>query len=294
MSIQLVSRARRAGLLITPRAVFQHQTVATLAANASATQAETTAAVPDVAMGPLPATPIMRWLAERSGPIERFSQAMLLTVPAALRQDHLTGALQALLDHHDALRLRLDSAAAADATIAPSPASLSASPSAPWQLTVAPPGAVSACLHRVDVRGLDAAARQTVIATEAQQAAGRLSPADGLDAAGGMVRCRRTGYRPAAADHPSSGGRRRVVAHPAARPRRPPGRRLRRGMRPRCRCAARRSGAGRMRCKRMPGRRSGSRSCRCGAACGTRLRCRCSTARSIRHAISPAPRRSSP
>ena len=32
MSIQLVSRARKAGLSITPRAVFQHQTVAALAA----------------------------------------------------------------------------------------------------------------------------------------------------------------------------------------------------------------------------------------------------------------------
>ena len=31
MSIQLVSRARKAGLVITPRAVFQHQTVAALA-----------------------------------------------------------------------------------------------------------------------------------------------------------------------------------------------------------------------------------------------------------------------
>ena len=31
MSIQLVSRARKAGLMITPRAVFQHQTVAALA-----------------------------------------------------------------------------------------------------------------------------------------------------------------------------------------------------------------------------------------------------------------------
>ena len=31
VSIQLVSRARRAGLLITPRAVFQHQTVEALA-----------------------------------------------------------------------------------------------------------------------------------------------------------------------------------------------------------------------------------------------------------------------
>src|SRR5213076_266161 len=32
MSIQLVSRARKAGLVITPRAVFQHQTVPALAA----------------------------------------------------------------------------------------------------------------------------------------------------------------------------------------------------------------------------------------------------------------------
>ena len=32
MSIQLVSRARKAGLVITPRAVFQHQTVEALAA----------------------------------------------------------------------------------------------------------------------------------------------------------------------------------------------------------------------------------------------------------------------
>ena len=34
MSIQLVSRARKAGLEITPRAVFQHQTVEALAASA--------------------------------------------------------------------------------------------------------------------------------------------------------------------------------------------------------------------------------------------------------------------
>ena len=125
MSIQLVSRARKAGLAITPRAVFQHQTVATLAAMASAVQEEKTAAVPDIAVGELPATPIMCWLAERGGPIERFSQAMLLTVPAAARQDDLAAALQTLLDHHDALRLRLD-VAAPDAKAEPSPASLSA------------------------------------------------------------------------------------------------------------------------------------------------------------------------
>ena len=50
----------------------------------------------------------MHWLAERGGSIDRFSQAMLLTVPASLTQEHLGAALQAVLDHHDALRLRLD------------------------------------------------------------------------------------------------------------------------------------------------------------------------------------------
>ena len=54
--------------------------------------AETASALPDIAAGALPATPIMRWLLERGGPIERFNQAMLLQVPAGLREDHLIAA----------------------------------------------------------------------------------------------------------------------------------------------------------------------------------------------------------
>ena len=68
VSIQLVSRARRAGLLITPRAVFQHQTVEALAAAAGLRRqtwrcrglAEADAA--RLAIGVMPLTPIMRWL----------------------------------------------------------------------------------------------------------------------------------------------------------------------------------------------------------------------------------------
>src|SRR5262249_48663373 len=81
MSIQLVSRARKAGLIITPRTVFQHQTVERLAAVASFAE-EAGARLPDVAVGPLAATPIMHWLLERGGPIDRFNQAVLLQVPA--------------------------------------------------------------------------------------------------------------------------------------------------------------------------------------------------------------------
>src|SRR5262249_26961870 len=40
VSIQLVSRARRGGVLLTPRLVFQHQTVAALAAAAGAVRSE--------------------------------------------------------------------------------------------------------------------------------------------------------------------------------------------------------------------------------------------------------------
>ena len=46
MSIQLVSRARKAGLLITPRAVFQHQTVAALAGVAGRSLRRRAAALP--------------------------------------------------------------------------------------------------------------------------------------------------------------------------------------------------------------------------------------------------------
>ena len=119
VSIQLVSRARRAGLSITPRAVFQHQTVAGLAAMAGLVAelgpglAEDGLAEDSLArdaVGRLPATPIMHWLKDRGGPLGRFSQAMLLRVPAGLRQEHLEAALAAVLDRHDVLRLRLETA----------------------------------------------------------------------------------------------------------------------------------------------------------------------------------------
>ena len=118
VSIQLVSRARRAGLSITPRMVFQHQTVEALAAAAGVVAEPVASALSEaerarLAVGVLPATPIMRWLQERGGPLDGFSQSMLLRVPAGLSQEHLTAALAAVLDHHDALRLRLDGGMAA-------------------------------------------------------------------------------------------------------------------------------------------------------------------------------------
>ena len=66
MSIQLVARARRAGLIIRARSVFQHQTVAALA-GVSRGAAEAVAPA-DIAVGDFPATPIMHWLLQCGGP----------------------------------------------------------------------------------------------------------------------------------------------------------------------------------------------------------------------------------
>ena len=162
MSIQLVSRARQAGLVITPRAVFQHQTVAALAAAAGMAE-ERSSSLLDIAAGALPPTPIMHWLIERGGPIEPFNQAMLLQVPAGLQELDLVAALQAVLDHHDALRLRLV-ASARDKD---------------FSVEVLPAGAVEAkgFFRRIDIGGLHECDRRACIAQEAQAAPGRLAPA---------------------------------------------------------------------------------------------------------------------
>ncbi|WP_406383457.1 amino acid adenylation domain-containing protein [Streptomyces sp. NBC_01618] len=108
MSIQLVSRARQAGLAVTAQQVFEHKSPAGLArVAAGAGEAPASALTSRSGIGRVPATPIVHWLRERGGPVGRFHQSALLHTPAGLTQDQLTGAVQALLDRHDALRARL-------------------------------------------------------------------------------------------------------------------------------------------------------------------------------------------
>ena len=106
-SIHLVSRALAAGQRLTPRDVFEQRTVAALAATAAARPSTGSPREYDEPSGPLPLTPAMRRLLERGGPIGAFSQSALLVTPADADEKRLTAALQAVLDHHDALRLRL-------------------------------------------------------------------------------------------------------------------------------------------------------------------------------------------
>ena len=80
VSIQLVSRARSAGVVITPRDVFDRKTVAGLAAVATEV-AGVAGGVGDVGIGAVALTPIMHWLRARGGPIEGYHQSVVLCVP---------------------------------------------------------------------------------------------------------------------------------------------------------------------------------------------------------------------
>ncbi|MDR5744905.1 amino acid adenylation domain-containing protein [Caballeronia sp. LZ029] len=110
LSIRFVSRARAAGLDLSPADVFRHKTPSGLAqiAGVLSDAGRATASPPkDDATGRVPATPIMRWLSGRGGAIGAFSQSMRISLPANARHATLVQALQAAITRHALLRARL-------------------------------------------------------------------------------------------------------------------------------------------------------------------------------------------
>lgn len=105
LSMQVVARARAAGVLCRPRDVFIEQTVSRLAAVAEVSGGE--AYVADEGLGTVAVTPIMHWLRDVDGPIVEFNQTLVIQVPSSVLQDDVVIVLQALLDRHPSLRLRL-------------------------------------------------------------------------------------------------------------------------------------------------------------------------------------------
>ncbi|HVG92508.1 MAG TPA: amino acid adenylation domain-containing protein, partial [Alphaproteobacteria bacterium] len=106
LSIQIVSRARDAGLAITPKQVFQFQTIAGLAQVAGRSPAKIHF-TESTAEGPVPLSPIQRWFFEQDlpGP-QLYSQSMTLEVKRPLDLKLLETAVQQLVLEHGALRLR--------------------------------------------------------------------------------------------------------------------------------------------------------------------------------------------
>ncbi|HEY0601691.1 MAG TPA: amino acid adenylation domain-containing protein, partial [Herpetosiphonaceae bacterium] len=100
-SMQIVARATRAGLHLTPRQMFQHQTIAELALVAEPLGA----AEQSLVTGPVPLTPLQRWLFA-AAPGQPASRVIALLTPPELDRARLEQALRLLYAHHDALRLR--------------------------------------------------------------------------------------------------------------------------------------------------------------------------------------------
>ncbi|WP_406383458.1 amino acid adenylation domain-containing protein [Streptomyces sp. NBC_01618] len=162
MSIQLVSRARQAGLVITPRQVFERRTVAALAAVAGSLD-QVVSEGPDLGIGEIQLMPTVHWLRQRGGPIAKFNQSTLLQAPADLTEELLAEALQAVLDHHDALRMRL------------------IRETGQWRLDVPARGTVKAAewVLRVDAAGCDPAALRALTSRQSEAAWARINPDEG-------------------------------------------------------------------------------------------------------------------
>src|SRR5262249_21966688 len=106
LSMLVVARARAACLVCRPRDVFVEQTVARLARVAGV--ADGASGPIDEGVGPVGATPIMCWLQGVEGPVEQFNQTVLVQAPAGVTEADVVVVLQALLDRHAMLRLRVD------------------------------------------------------------------------------------------------------------------------------------------------------------------------------------------
>jgi amino acid adenylation domain-containing protein/non-ribosomal peptide synthase protein (TIGR01720 family) len=105
LSIQIISRAKVAGIELTVKQLFANKTIAELATVAGTTKA--LSIEQGLVTGTLPLTPIQHWFFEQKLPEKHhFNQSFLLTVPSDINLEILEQVWQQLLKHHDALRLR--------------------------------------------------------------------------------------------------------------------------------------------------------------------------------------------
>jgi non-ribosomal peptide synthase protein (TIGR01720 family) len=101
LCVQVISRARQAGFRLTPKDLFQHQTIAELAAAAGGTDAQTSGG------DEIPLTPIQRWFfdLDLQDP-HHFNQSLLLDLRQEIEPASLQRALDQTVERHLALRCR--------------------------------------------------------------------------------------------------------------------------------------------------------------------------------------------
>ncbi|WP_280498516.1 non-ribosomal peptide synthetase [Nocardia farcinica] len=165
LAIQLVSRAKQEGITLTPLQVFEHRTVAALAAAADdAGVAVVLEELPGGGVGELPPTPIVRYMIERGGDFDRFAQTAVLELPLGITAEQLHTTLAAVVDRHDMLRARLLRV------------------DGDWRIVTGAPGTVdvAALVRRIEFPAdADPVDLREFAVTELDAALDRLDPADG-------------------------------------------------------------------------------------------------------------------
>jgi len=162
LSIQVVARAQRAGLRVTARQVYEHETIAALAAAIAGAPAGLAAAEEQGAVtGEVPLMPVQRWLLDRGlADLHHFNQSVLLASRRPLDAARLEAAVEQVIRHHDALRLRLTREDGA------------------WRQRIAAPGG-PAPVVRIDLSALPAGALSAAVEAAAGQVQGSLDLAAG-------------------------------------------------------------------------------------------------------------------
>lgn len=105
LSLQVIAKANQAGLQLTPKQIFEYQTIADLALVAGTSKKVETEQ--GIVTGSLPLTPIQNWFFKQELiDFHHWNQAVILEVEQTCEPILLNQVIQQLLIHHDALRLR--------------------------------------------------------------------------------------------------------------------------------------------------------------------------------------------
>ncbi|QNI03770.1 non-ribosomal peptide synthase/polyketide synthase [Halomonas sp. SH5A2] len=110
LSLQIVARSRKRGYKVTPKQLMEGQTVAAVAAMATplAAAAPKQAAAPDK-VAPFALLPVQRWFFEQNFvESHHWNQSLMLEAANGVDAAPLRRAIEAVVDHHGALRLRFE------------------------------------------------------------------------------------------------------------------------------------------------------------------------------------------
>jgi len=106
LSVQVVAQAAQDGLTVTVRQLFDRRTIAAIVDALGV--APKVVAEQGLVLGPMPLMPVQkRFLAREIPDVHHFNQSMLFELEENADIDAIKRAMPILLDHHDALRIRL-------------------------------------------------------------------------------------------------------------------------------------------------------------------------------------------